>query len=245
MIVSGVIRDDLGNVMKTIGVIGGLSWESTALYYRYMNEGIRARLGGLHSMRILILSLDFAEIAEAQHAGDWEAQTRILTEAARDLARAGADALLIASNTMHKLAEEVERASGLPLLHIVDPTAKAALVRGSRRPALLGTRFTMEDGFIRDRLLDRHGLEPMIPDEVGRAIVHRVIYDELCVGVVRDESRAAYLGVIAALRERGADSVILGCTEIASLIRPGDVPDLPILDTTRLHAEAAVEYALA
>lgn len=231
--------------MRTIGVIGGLSWESTALYYRHMNEGARERLGGLHSLRTLILSLDFAPIEELQRAGDWDAQAMIMADAACRLAAAGADALLIASNTMHKLAPAVEAASGLPLIHIVDAVARRAIAGGSRRPALLGTRFTMEDDFFVDRLRGRHDLDPLVPEEADREIVHRVIYDELCLGLVREESRAAYLEVIENLRGRGADSVILGCTEIVTLIDQSLVPDLPVFDTTRLHAEAAVEYALA
>jgi len=231
--------------MRTIGVIGGLSWESTALYYRHMNEGARARLGGLHSLRTLTLSLDFAPVEELQRVGDWDGQAMIMADAARRLAAAGADALLIASNTMHKLAPAVEAASGLPLIHIVDATAARVIAGGSSRPALLGTRFTMEDDFFIERLRRRHGLDPVVPDTAGRGIIHRVIYDELCLGVVREESRAAYLCEIAKLRDRGADSVILGCTEIVTLIDQSDVPDLPVFDTTRLHAEAAVEYALA
>jgi len=231
--------------MRTIGVIGGLSWESTALYYRHMNEGARARLGGLHSLRTLTLSLDFAPVEELQRAGDWEGQAMIMADAARRLAAGGADAVLIASNTMHKLAPAVEAASGLPLIHIVDAAATAVIASGARRPALLGTRFTMEDDFFIERLRGRHGLNPLVPDDAGRGIVHRVIYDELCLGLVREESRAAYLIEIAKLRDRGADSVILGCTEIVTLIDQSHAAGLPVFDTTRLHAMAAVDYALA
>jgi aspartate racemase len=230
--------------MKTIGLIGGLSWESTAPYYRYLNEGVRDRLGGLHSARLLLWSFDFAEIEALQARGDWAGATRLMEDAARRLATAGAELLVITSNTMHRMADEVEAAAGLPLVHIADATGEAVRAAGVRRPALLATRYTMEQAFYRGRLEDRHGLEPLVPDAEGRELVHRIIYDELCVGVVREESKAAYLDVVEQLRQQGADGVILGCTEVGLLLGPGDV-DLPMFDTTRLHVEKALDLALA
>jgi aspartate racemase len=229
--------------MRTLGLIGGMSWESTAIYYRHLNELARERLGGLHSARLLLWSFDFADVAERQHAGDWAGAAGLLVDAARRLERGGAEALVLCTNTMHKLAGEVQAAVPVPLLHIADATAAAVQATGCRRPALLATRFTMEQGFYRDRLRDRHGLETVVPDEAGRAVVHGVIYEELCRGVVRPGSKAAYLDEIAKLRRMmGADGVILGCTEITMLIGQADL-DLPVFDTTRLHAEAAIDFA--
>jgi aspartate racemase len=228
--------------MRTLGLIGGMSWESTAIYYRHLNELARERLGGLHSARLLLWSFDFADIAERQHAGDWAGAAGLLVDAARRLERGGAEALVLCTNTMHKLADEVQAAVPLPLLHIADATAAAVQGTGCRRPALLATRFTMEQGFYRERLRDRHGLETVVPNEAGRAVVHGIIYEELCRGVVRPESKAAYLDEVAKLRRVGADGVILGCTEIAMLIGQADL-DLPVFDTTRLHAEAAIDFA--
>ena len=230
--------------MRTIGVIGGLSWESTALYYRFMNERARERLGGLHSARLLLWSFDFAEVERLQAEGDWEGATALMADAARRLAAGGADLLVIASNTMHRMADAVEAAGGVPLIHIADATAAAAKHLGVTRPALLATRYTMEQPFYKGRLRDRHGLDAIVPDAGGRELVHRVIYEELCLGVVRPESKRAYLDVVAGLRRQGADGVILGCTEVGMLIGPDDI-DLPVLDTARLHAEAAVDAALA
>ena len=228
--------------MRTVGLIGGMSWESTAIYYRHLNELARERLGGLHSARLLLWSFDFADIAERQHAGDWAGAADLLVDAARRLERGGAKALVLCTNTMHKLADEVQAAVPIPLLHIADATAAAVQGTGCRRPALLATRFTMELGFYRERLRDRHGLETVVPDEAGRAVVHGIIYEELCRGVVRPESKAAYLDEIEKLRRQGADGVILGCTEITMLIGQADL-DLPVFDTTRLHAEAAINFA--
>lgn len=230
--------------MRLLGLIGGMSWESTAIYYRLLNEIARQRLGGLHSARLLLWSVDFAEIAELQHRGDWEAAGARLAEAAERLAAAGAEALVLCTNTMHKLAGRIEDATPIPLLHIADPTGAALAAAGCRRPALLATRFTMEQPFYAERLRVRFGLDPIVPDEAGRAMVHGVIYDELCRGMVRAESKARYLGEIERLRAAGADSVILGCTEVGMLIGQEDL-DLPVFDTTRLHAEAAMEFALA
>ena len=230
--------------MKTIGLIGGLSWESTAPYYRHLNEGVRERLGGLHSARIVLWSFDFAQVEALQAEGDWGAATRLMEDAARRLAGAGAELIVIASNTMHRMADEVEVAAGLPLIHIADATGLAVRAAGLRRPALLATRYTMEQDFYRGRLAARHGVEAMVPDERGRELVHRIIYEELCVGIVRPQSKAAYLEEIERLRRQGADGVILGCTEVGLLLGPEDT-DLPMFDTTRLHVEKALDVALA
>ncbi|MDT7953094.1 MAG: aspartate/glutamate racemase family protein [Acetobacteraceae bacterium] len=228
--------------MRTLGLLGGMSWESTGVYYRLLNEGVKAHFGdGLRSAPLLLWSADFGPIAARQAAGDWAGLGEELGKAGRRLAAAGAGALLICTNTMHRLYAEVERAAGVPVLHIADPTGAALRAADLRRPALLGTRFTMEGAFYRDRLRERFGIEALVPDEVGRAAVHRVIYEELCRGIVRDESRRDYLAVIDVLRAGGADSVILGCTEIGMLIGSGDT-NLPLFDTTALHAEAGVAW---
>lgn len=228
--------------MRTLGLLGGMSWESTAVYYRLLNEGVKARLGdGLRSAPLLLWSADFGPVAARQAAGEWAALGEELGGAGRRLAAAGAGALLICSNTMHRLHAEVERAAGVPALHIADATGAALRAAGCRRPALLGTRFTMEGAFYRDRLRERFDIVAMVPDEAGRAVVHRVIYEELCRGVVRPDSREEYMAVIDTLRKEGADSVILGCTEITLLIGPDDT-DLPVFDTTALHAEAGVAW---
>lgn len=228
--------------MKTIGLIGGMSWESSAEYYRLLNELVRERLGGLHSAPCILHSLDFAEIEELQVAGDWERAGEILADAARGLQAAGADLLLICTNTMHKVAGQVEAAVSVPLLHLADATADAVRAEGLTRVGLLGTAFTMEQAFYRDRLAG-HGLNVLTPDADGRALVHRVIYEELCCGVVREESRSAYQDVIGKLVAAGAEGVVLGCTEIELLIGAKDSP-VPVFPTTRLHAEAAVNAAL-
>lgn len=229
--------------MRTIGLIGGMSWESSAEYYRLLNELVRDRLGGLHSARCVLHSVDFAEIEQLQTAGEWERAGEILAAAARGLEAAGAELLLICTNTMHKVAGQVEAAVRVPLLHLADATADAVKARGLTRVGLLGTAFTMEQDFYRERLAG-HGLEVLTPDAEGRALVHRVIYDELCLGVVQDESRARYQDVIGELVGAGAEGVVLGCTEIELLIGPGDSP-VPVFPTTTLHARAAVEAALA
>jgi aspartate racemase len=230
--------------MKTIGLIGGMSWESTATYYRLLNEIARARLGGLHSAKVLLWSVDFQAVADAQHAGDWDAAGAMMAEAARGLTAGGADLIALATNTMHKVAPFIEAASPRPFLHIADAAAARVKAAGCRRPAVLGTRFTMEEDFYVGRLARKHGLEPLVPEEDGRALVHRVIYDELCLGIVREESRAAYRAEIERMKARGADSVILGCTEVGMLIGADDT-DLPVFDTTRIHVEAAMDQALA
>lgn len=230
--------------MKTIGLIGGMSWESTVTYYRQINEAIKQRLGGLHSAKIVLYSVDFHEIERLQHAGDWQGAGRVLADAARALETAGADFVVVCTNTMHKIAPAIEEAVRIPLLHIADATAEAVKAAGVSTVGLLGTGFTMEQAFYKDRLRDRHGLEVLVPDADDRAIVHRVIYDELCLGTIRDTSRAEYRRIIAGLVARGAQAVILGCTEISLLVGPQDAA-VPLFDTTAIHAQAAVEQALA
>ena len=232
--------------MRSIGLIGGMSWESTAVYYRLLNEGVRRRLGGLHSAKVLLHSVDFAQIASLQRAGDWPAAGERLADAARVLERAGADTLLICTNTMHLVADQVQAAVNIPLLHIVPPTAAAIRAAGLSRVALLGTAFTMQQPFLRD-LLVAEGLEVLVPDEGDQALIHRVIFDELCRGEIREASRTAYLAVLDRLRAAnggvGAEGAILGCTEIGLLIDERHT-DLPLFDTTELHASAALTFAL-
>ena len=230
--------------MKTIGLIGGMSWESTVPYYRHINEGVKQCLGGLHSARIVLYSVDFHDIEQLQHAGRWDEAGALLASAARSLESAGADFLVLCTNTMHKVAAAIEAAVAIPLLHIADPTAAAIKQAGIHTVGLLGTRFTMEEDFYRGRLEAQHGLQVVIPDAADRETVHRVIYDELCLGVVREESRAAYRAIIGRLVAQGAEGIILGCTEIAMLVAPADSP-VPVFDTTRLHAESAVNLALS
>ena len=229
--------------MKTIGLIGGLSWESSVEYYRIINQETRKRLGGVHSAPCLLYSFDFGEIETLQAAGDWAAASERMVDAARTLQRAGADCLVICSNTMHLMADAVAAAAGIPLIHIADATAAPILAKGFRKVGLLGTRFTMEQDFYRGRMVQRFGLEVLTPDAEGRAIVHDIIYDELVRGRIRAESRRQYQSVIETLRDAGAQAVILGCTEIGLLIKPADSA-LPTFDTTELHALAAVDWAL-
>lgn len=229
--------------MKTIGLLGGMSWESTAEYYRTVNQLVRARLGGLHSAKCVVHSVDFAEIERLQVEGRWEEAGHVLAEAARSVEAAGADYILICTNTMHKVADQVAAAVSIPLLHLADATADAVRAQGLRRVGLLGTAFTMEQDFYRGRL-ESHGLTVDVPDAESRALVHHVIYDELCLGVVREDSRDAYRRIIADLVAAGAEGIILGCTEIELLIGPADSP-VPVFPTARLHAEAAVRLALS
>lgn len=229
--------------MKTIGLIGGLSWESSIEYYRIINQEARRRLGGLHSATSLMYSFDFGEIEALQAAGDWAEASERMVEAAGRLEGGGADCIVICSNTMHLMAEAVEAACQIPLIHIAEATAEAILARGHVKVALLGTRFTMEKDFYRGRMAERFGLEVMIPDAAGRAIAHDIIYEELVRGLIRAESRGAYQRVIDKLGADGAEAVILGCTEIGLLIKPED-SSLPVFDSTELHALAAVEWAL-
>jgi aspartate racemase len=229
--------------MKTIGLIGGMSWESSAEYYRLINEDANERLGGVHSAPCILYSFDFAEIEELQRSGAWEEAGSRLVKAALALERAGAGLLILCTNTMHRLAAEVEAAVGIPLVHIADPTANAVRASGVVTVGLLGTRFTMEGDFYRGRLEDQHGLEVLVPDEPDRSAIHEIIYRELVVGAVRDASRQRYSAAIAGLVERGAQGIILGCTEIGLLIGAQDA-EVPVFDTTRLHAQAAVSLAL-
>jgi aspartate racemase len=230
--------------MKTLGVLGGMSWESTQHLYALINRGVAARLGGLHSAQLVLHSVDFAPIAAMQSAGDWAKAAAVLGAAGAGLKRAGAEALLIATNTMHLVATEVERAAGLPVLHIVDATAEALRAAGMRRAGLLATRFTMEQGFYRDRMRERFGIKVVTPDEAGRAEVHRLIYEELCRGRFEPASRERLRGQVAALAERGAQAVILGCTELGLLLPAGSEAALPLFDSTDLQARAAVDWML-
>lgn len=229
--------------MQLIGLIGGLSWESTAEYYRILNRGAQSRLGGVHSARSLIYSFDFGEIEALQHAGRWDAAEAAMIDAAQRLEKGGADFLVICSNTMHRMAGAIEAAVTPPLLHIADPTGAAIRAAGFKRIGLLGTGFTMEQPFYRQRLVDKFGLDVLVPDVDGRKIVHDVIYTELVKGIVRKESRAAYRKVIAKLIEDGAEGIILGCTEIMLLVGEKDSA-VPLFDTTTIHAEAALTRAL-
>jgi aspartate racemase len=230
--------------MKTIGLIGGMSWESSLVYYRLINEAVKERLGGLHSAKCIMYSVDFAEIEPLQHEGKWpEAATRMI-EAARHVEDGGADFLVLCTNTMHKCAAEVEKSIQIPFLHIADATAQGVKSKGVTKVGLLGTRFTMEDSFYKGRLIDKHGLDVIVPTEEQRDLVHRVIYDELCLGEIRQESKEAYRRIIKGLASSGAQGIILGCTEIGLLVGAEDSP-VPVFDTTQVHAEAAVEFALA
>jgi len=229
--------------MKTIGLIGGMSWESTVPYYREINETVKARLGGLHSARLVLYSVDFHAIERLQHAGDWDTAGAVLADAARALERAGAEFIVLCTNTMHKVAAAIEAAVAIPLFHIADPTAARIKAAGFGRIGLLGTGFTMEQAFYKDRLRERHGLDVLVPEADERAVVHRVIYDELCLGTIRAESRAAYRAIMARLVERGAQAIILGCTEISLLVDASD-STVPLVDTTAIHARAAAEFAL-
>lgn len=230
--------------MKTIGLIGGLSWESSAEYYRIINQETQRRLGGLHSADSLMYSFDFGEIEALQVAGDWDAATARMVEAAQRLARGGAGCIVICSNTMHRMAPEIEAALDLPLIHIADATARPIVEAGYQRVGLLGTRFTMDLDFYKGRMVERFGLDVLIPEAAGRDTVHRIIYEELVRGEIRAESRRAYQAVIDGLGAAGAQAVILGCTEIGLLIKPAD-SSLPRFDSTALHALAAVDWALS
>jgi aspartate racemase len=229
--------------MRTIGLIGGMSWESTAIYYRLANELVRERLGGLHSARIVMSSVDFAEVEELQASGQWDRAGALLGAEAARLEAAGADFLVLCTNTMHKVAGAIEASASIPLLHLGDVTAHAVRTAGLDTVGLLGTAFTMSQDFYRGRL-ESHGLQVLVPDEADQALVHRVIYDELCRGVVLEESRRAYVEIVDRLVARGAQGVILGCTEIELLVQPDDL-SVPSYPTTRIHVEAAVERALS
>lgn len=229
--------------MKTIGLIGGMSWESTVPYYRQINETVRELLGGLHSAKVVLVSVDFHEVEALQRSGDWEASGRMMAEAARQVAAAGADFIVLCTNTMHKVAGAIEAAVAIPLLHIADPTAAAIRAAGCRKVGLLGTRFTMEQTFYRDRLRE-HGLDVLIPAEADRAIVHRIIYEELCLGRIEPASRTEYRRIMDGLVAQGAEAIILGCTEITLLVNGYDAT-VPLFDTTAIHARHAAVHALA
>ncbi|MFZ5971405.1 MAG: aspartate/glutamate racemase family protein [Bacteroidota bacterium] len=229
--------------MKTIGLIGGMSWESTLLYYKAINQGVKARLGSLHSAKSIIYSVDFHEVEEKQRLGHWQQLDDMMTDAVLRLERAGADFVVLCTNTMHKCAPAMKAGSRIPLLHIADPTAEELRSRGIKTVGLLGTRFTMEEDFYRNRLSEKFGMSVIIPSPAERAEVHRIIYDELVQGKINPDSKKTYQKIIETLKAQGAEGVILGCTEITLLIQPEDVT-LPVLDTTALHAAKAVALAL-
>ena len=229
--------------MKTIGMIGGMSWESSLEYYRIINEAVMEQLGDLHSAKSLMYSVDFAEIEVLQREGRWQEATQAMIDDAQAVEAGGADFLIICTNTMHKMADDVQRSIAIPLLHIADATAEAIQARGLQRVGLLGTRFTMEQDFYRGRLVEKYALDVLVPESADREIVHRVIYDELVLGKIESDSKVEYLRIIAALAQAGAEGIILGCTEIGLLVSQADC-SLPLFDTTRIHALAAVKYAL-
>lgn len=230
--------------MKTIGLLGGMSWESTASYYQAINKGIKDALGGLHSAKVCLYSVDFDEIEKLQHQGDWDKTAQILSSAAQGVEAGGADFLLICTNTMHKVVEEIEDAINIPILHIADATATQLKNDGITKVGLLGTQFTMEEAFYKSRLTNKFGIEVVIPEKPDREQIHRIIYDELCKGEIKKESRDIYLSIVSKLHENGAQAVILGCTEIALLIQQSQTT-VPLYDTTKIHAQQAVEAALA
>ena len=229
--------------MRTIGLIGGMSWESTQSYYQLLNQGVKESLGGLHSAQIVLVSLDFAEIARLQQQQDWPQMAEILIKAAKQVEAAGANYLLICTNTMHKLAEQVQAAISIPLLHIADAVGENLIQNNHKKVALLGTQFTMEQDFYKQRLADKFSIDVLVPAAQERAIIHNVIYNELCKGIIKSESKAAYLAIIDKLKQQGAEAVILGCTEIALLVQQADT-SMPLLDSTTLHCEMALEHSL-
>ncbi len=230
-------------MMKTIGMLGGMSWESTLTYYRLLNEGIKLRLGGLHSAQICLFSVDFAEIEKLQHQNSWDELGLLLGNAAIRVEKGGADFLLICTNTMHKVAPQVATSLSIPILHIADATAAELQKQQIKRVGLLGTRFTMEQDFYKQRITNNFGIEVLIPDAPQRTLVHQVIYEELCLGIIREQSRQEFLKIIQHLSAKGAEGIILGCTEIGLLIGTHDT-DIPLYDTTAIHAQAAVDFAL-
>jgi aspartate racemase len=230
--------------MKTIGLVGGMSWESTAEYYRIINQRVKEKAGGFHSGKIVMVSVDFDEVESRQHRGEWRELTAMMIDAAQRVERAGADFLLIGTNTMHLMAGEVQDSIQIPLLHIVDVTAEAVKARSFKTVGLLGTRFTMEQDFYKGRLRQKHGLEVIVPEENDREVIHAILYNELCLGEIKGESKRAFQEIIARLEARGAQGIILGCTEIPLIVNQKDY-DIPLFDTTTLHAEAAVDYALS
>ena len=230
--------------MKTIGMLGGMSWESTLNYYRAINEGVKEALGGLHSAKIILHSVDFAPIEALQQKEDWDKTAEILSAAARSVELCGADFLIICTNTMHKVAPRIQEAITIPILHIADATARVLQKNNIRRAGLLGTKFTMEQDFYKSRLKDNFGIEVVVPAAEGREAIHRIIFEELCLGQIKKESGQRFLGIIGELRESGAEAVILGCTEIGLLIRQADTT-MPLYDTTTIHAAGAVQFALS
>ena len=230
--------------MKTIGMIGGMSWESSIEYYRIINETVRTELGGLHSAKSMMVSVEFAEIETLQHQDRWDEAAKILIAAARSLESGGADFTIICTNTMHKLYDKIQQSVRIPLLHIADATAELIKAQGIQKIALLGTRFTMEENFYKGRLIEKYGLEVIIPGSEDMEIIHRIIYDELCAGVIQPDSKQQYADIIQRLAKEGAEGIILGCTEIGLLVKQEDSP-VPLFDTTEIHARAAVKYALA
>ncbi len=230
--------------MKTIGLLGGMSWESTVSYYQAINQGVKARLGGLHSAKICLYSVDFDEIEKLQRLGNWQQTAVMLSQAAQSVEKGGADVILICTNTMHKVADEVQSNISVPLLHIADATAEKLLADGFTKVGLLGTRFTMEQNFYKGRLTEEYGMGVVVPNEDDQTIVHDVIYNELCLGIINKGSKKRYLEIVDKLHQQGAQAVILGCTEIALLIQQKDT-EIPLYDTTEIHANAAVEWALA
>ena len=229
--------------MKTIGLIGGMSWESSSEYYKIINETVKERLGGLNSAKCIMYSVDFEEIASLQHQGEWEELTKLMINFAQQLERAGADFIVICTNTMHKMAEEVQGSINIPLLHIADATAERIKEQGLRKPGLLGTKFTMEEDFYKQRLKEKHNLDVMIPSNTDRVIIDSVIYNELCRGILKQSSKEKFKEIIRKLVSVGADGLILGCTEIPLLISQKDV-EVPLFDTTSIHSKAAVAFAL-
>jgi len=230
-------------VMKTIGLIGGMSWESSLEYYRILNEIVKEKLGGFHSAKCILYSVDFEEVEKLQHQGDWDELTRLMKDAAQRLEGAGSDFVIICTNTMHKMADEVQGAINIPVLHIVDVTAEAIKGNGQTRVGLLGTKFTMEQDFYKGRLKDQHGLDVLIPSADERQVVHDILYSELCLGEIKEISKETFKSVIQNLVDRGAQGVILGCTEIPLIVSQDDYA-IPVYDTTTLHAKAAVDFAL-
>jgi aspartate racemase len=229
--------------MKTIGLIGGMSWESSSQYYRLINEATKSRLGGLHSAKTIMYSVDFAEIEALQHQEHWQEATELIVSAAQSIERAGADFVVLCTNTMHKLADQIEANIQIPFLHIADVTAEQIQSHGIQKIGLLGTRFTMEQDFYRGRLVNKYGLEVLIPSEDERIVIHRVIYEELCLGITNPESRKQYIKIMRRLVDAGAEGIILGCTEIELLIQAGDAT-VELFPTTRIHADAAVDRAI-
>ena len=229
--------------MKTIGLVGGMSWESTLEYYRVINQYTKERLGGFHSAKVVLYSVDFAEVESQQHEGRWDDLTRLMIDAAQRVERAGAEVLVICTNTMHKMADDVQGKIRIPILHIVDAAAEAIKSRSIKKVGLLGTRFTMEQDFYKQRLIRNHGLEVIIPEKKEREAIHRILYNELCLGEIKEQSEGTFRAIIAGLKARGAQGIVLGCTEIPILVSQDDYR-IPLFDTTTLHARAAVDFAL-